>query len=1095
MKRCYLWSLLLVLAIPAAAEEAMTLDRQGFIHDWLIGGPYPSYEVNGAEQGLNDDLLIKNGGEAVCAPYPGMKEEVTFKADVAKLIAGIGSTNEWGFKENKTLGVTWKPFHGSTPVSYLDPQFFTPIKEHFVYYLVCYLESPEAQAVKLRIGSDDDNKVWLNGILVGQAAKAQGAAPDTFIYPATLKNGINRLLVKIVNRTGGTGFCVAVSDRQDRPLTDLKLYLDNPARRMGVNMYQNGFGVTLVETGRDLFAGENKLNIVFKAAHDGEYQLQLAGQVQNVSGSTEWNPTVKLAAGNTVLVLDVKQNGRTVVSFRQPIEVYDRARLATRTDALKQKLIQVQTQLQSEVARGERLQSELRDARAALQKTYGIVEARYAAQHAAAAKNAPVSGDRPLIPATLRSRVCINGDWNVKIGNSAWRTMRLPTKEQHGGTLIFRKELELEPSWGAATFVCENAVGRLQVYFNGELAGEYMGKVGIIEIPLPPVKTGKNVLELRFSSLRDNGIVEKSFDDRNLIAGDLFLNFSNPVSVAGVQVKTSWRKAELSTITELTNRTAQPVEVQLTQYVVKAANVKVELPPQRVTVPAHGSIEVKNSIRWGNPELWEPATPVMYDLVSDLRRQDKLIDRQVQPFGFREVWIYATDFFLNGHRQLFQGNTFEDDFANLKYSSVMLPLLRHDGINLLRLWQYDPKIFRLCDRLGMFTYTALDAPAFYAPGQEPGNAFKAIVPGFKLSSYDDFLRSNLHRYNLDNYRRWFKMLRNSPSIVLWGSDNEILTQAWDTEARAAINIRNDRLGALYGRFVKSLDPDIIITRDGDVGTWNHKQRWYEDDPPCDTANYHYPDFNINEWVMNWQDVYEYRPVVFGETLYFAYGAWNNNVGALPSQIVSHEKKVRSVLGLYRELEIPAFVGMGLSGSGFVSYDDTGKGNPWGVKASTAENNRKNPPPQKISPDGFPYAKISWPAMSGSGRRPLMAVTGSKYKGSENINWFDVRYSSHVRNALNDTYREQLRPQPPLSKASDAEVVVTAGPGQIVWTKLADGQRYGILGDAEGKAWFELPAPGAYTFEYNGKSHRAEVPGRAAYAESPGFEQVPRINLP
>lgn len=338
------------------------------------------------------------------------------------------------------------------------------------------------------------------------------------------------------------------------------------------------------------------------------------------------------------------------------------------------------------------------------------------------------------------------------------------------------------------------------------------------------------------------------------------------------------------------------------------------------------------------------------------------------------------------------------------------------------------------------------------------------------------------------------MFRNNPSVVIWSTDNEILTQAWDSIEKVPFNLRNDKIGAIYEKYMKSLDPDIVMTRNGDIGTQNSKGRWFED-PPCDTANYHYPDFHIETQVKNWQKVYEFRPVIFGETLYCSYGAWDKWIGPIPSQVHKKAQRVRSVAALYRRLGIPAQIYMGLCSDGFAVWDDSGKGNPWGITRTMKTNYEKKqilPPGRK--PDEFPRYRIPWPAYSGIGERNICGPIQMHVYGQTNLNWLDERYPSHIRNEVNDAYRETLIPQPPLRIGSNAECIIETTPDTDVWSCSATGERYGVRSDRNGKAWFHLDSPGVYTFSDGIDSKTLTLSDRKAWAAKPGFRAIPRFRL-
>jgi len=72
------------------------------------------------------------------------------------------------------------------------------------------VESVHAREVVLGCGSDDGIKLWLNGKLVHELEMGRGYSPDQDKVTVQLKAGINRILVKISQHTGGYGFGVSI---------------------------------------------------------------------------------------------------------------------------------------------------------------------------------------------------------------------------------------------------------------------------------------------------------------------------------------------------------------------------------------------------------------------------------------------------------------------------------------------------------------------------------------------------------------------------------------------------------------------------------------------------------------------------------------------------------------------------------------------------------------------------------------------------------------------------------------------------------------------------------------------------------------------
>ena len=92
--------------------------------------------------------------------------------------------------------------------------------------------SPEQRVVQLRLGSDEDVKLWLNGDPVWQAYRKPGDLPyaskpdarlDHDVVQVVLRPGRNRVLLKVTNTLADWGFVLRVTDDRGRGFPDLEL--------------------------------------------------------------------------------------------------------------------------------------------------------------------------------------------------------------------------------------------------------------------------------------------------------------------------------------------------------------------------------------------------------------------------------------------------------------------------------------------------------------------------------------------------------------------------------------------------------------------------------------------------------------------------------------------------------------------------------------------------------------------------------------------------------------------------------------------------------------------------------------------------------
>jgi hypothetical protein len=187
----------LAFAAAPAADDKDTFTDEGFIRTWLVLAPIPLDENQSGADGLGKEQ-IKD--EAKLQPKDGDK----VKAGKAEL--------------------TWKKH--TTPDYFVD---FNAIlgkqTEDSVGYAVCYVVADAEMKVKMKTGSDDQLKVYLNGKKVFEFTDARSADKDQDTTDVTLQKGVNTLLCKVVNEKVDWQVSCRFVDKDDKPVKNLKVQL------------------------------------------------------------------------------------------------------------------------------------------------------------------------------------------------------------------------------------------------------------------------------------------------------------------------------------------------------------------------------------------------------------------------------------------------------------------------------------------------------------------------------------------------------------------------------------------------------------------------------------------------------------------------------------------------------------------------------------------------------------------------------------------------------------------------------------------------------------------------------------------------------
>ena len=196
--------LLLLLSSPGIAGEPQCLASRsnGTLPLWLVAAGLPNARADAPETpcwGYYHDFLAATGGETGTNPRQG--DVITLEPDE---------------------GITWQP-------GFSDTNGVIDFKEFLlrdgggpkVAYAFCFIRSPRAQAARLQVRSKDGVRIWLNQDLVHDRHTHFRYHTAEDVVAVTLREGDNRLLVKLDQFNATWWFGVAVLDENGQPLTSL----------------------------------------------------------------------------------------------------------------------------------------------------------------------------------------------------------------------------------------------------------------------------------------------------------------------------------------------------------------------------------------------------------------------------------------------------------------------------------------------------------------------------------------------------------------------------------------------------------------------------------------------------------------------------------------------------------------------------------------------------------------------------------------------------------------------------------------------------------------------------------------------------------
>ena len=124
--------------------------------------------------------------------------------------------------KGKNGKVRWVQAQDGTFDGYIDLKELLIPSTWGVAYGYLSFRCPSARQAQLRIGTDDDTKVWLNNEEIWVRNERRGAVTDNDIIPVELRGGTNTVLIKVYQSVSGWGFFFRITDSEGNGFDDIE---------------------------------------------------------------------------------------------------------------------------------------------------------------------------------------------------------------------------------------------------------------------------------------------------------------------------------------------------------------------------------------------------------------------------------------------------------------------------------------------------------------------------------------------------------------------------------------------------------------------------------------------------------------------------------------------------------------------------------------------------------------------------------------------------------------------------------------------------------------------------------------------------------
>ncbi|MFH4966498.1 glycoside hydrolase family 2 TIM barrel-domain containing protein [Gaetbulibacter sp. M235] len=405
--------------------------------------------------------------------------------------------------------------------------------------------------------------------------------------------------------------------------------------------------------------------------------------------------------------------------------------------------------------------------------------------------------------AQTREQTSLNQDWkffkgtqdlptSVDFDDSSWETIRIPHDWAIGENFIidgngdtgklpwkaegwYRKLLDIPNSYKdkKVILVFDGIMAFPEIYINGELVGkwDYGYSSFYLDITEHLHFGGKNVITIHADT--------RKHDSRWYPGGGIFRKIqmlvTNPihVNVWGTQITTPIIKPNYANVTinsSIVNETKQ-LEIIKAEYIIYSPSGE-ELRKGFIEhkILSEKSKDFEITLQLSNPLLWDTENPYLYSVITNVYKNDRIIDTQKITFGIRTIQFTPDDgLYLNHKRIQLKGVNLHSDFGplgvafNYRAMERQLEIMKSMGVNAIRNSHNvaAPELLELCDNMGLLVFN------------EIFDKYDAKADITDTTDFDEFAHRNI--------RNFVERDRNHPCVFIWSVGNEIGDVQWNID--------------------------------------------------------------------------------------------------------------------------------------------------------------------------------------------------------------------------------------------------------------------------------------------------------------------------